>query len=97
MSDAILSQILTVTLIIAVIVLIAVLWRAWEVLGNLKVTTAIVAKRVEEIDRAVEETKETVNEVAQAIKSFLYSFGFIKQLIDNFMKSSSNSKKEKDE
>ena len=94
MSEAVLSQILIIVLIVAVIALIAVLWRTFEVLGDIKVASGILAKRAIEADKAIGRAIGTASSIAEGIKGFLLSLGFVQNLKDNFM-NNSKSKEEK--
>lgn len=91
----ILIQILLVVLIIASIVLIAALWRFYEVLSDTKETTSIVAKRMKQADNAIDKAKASLSDMTQVVKGFVYSFDFLRTLRE---KIKSNAKtKEQDE
>lgn len=75
-----LIQVLIGVLIIASVILIVVLWRFYEVLSDTKETTAIISKRVKQLDVAYEKTRSSVSDFANVIKGFVYSFDFIKMI-----------------
>jgi hypothetical protein len=82
----ILKEILLVVFIFVGIWLIAVLWRAFEVFGDLHLISQISAKRVKQLDEGIETAKQTVVGVVEGMKAFLFSFDFIRSLRNSFNK-----------
>ena len=86
-------QILIAVSIVAVIVLIAALYRLFDVLGDVKETTAIAEKRAKEIDAKIDEAEEKIHTYSGSLKKFFTSLGVIKMVADRFKKK----KESKDE
>lgn len=80
MSEVILIQILLVVAIIAGIMLVLVLGRAFQILSDVKGISGIIADRVKDIDQSVQRTKEAIAEFLDGVKGFLYSFGFMQAI-----------------
>lgn len=78
MATGILIQILFGVLIIASIMLIAVLWKTYEILGDVKESSSILLKRAKEIDELVGKAKDSVTSVSETIKALVYSLGIVK-------------------
>ena len=72
--------------IIAAILLIMVLFRAYNVLGDAKDVSAIAAKRSKELDVKIDQAETKLDSISDAIRGFVYSFDFIKMLRDKLMK-----------
>jgi len=79
-------QILIAVSIVAVIVLIAALYRLFDVLGDVKETTAIAEKRAKEIDAKIDEAEETISSYSGVVKRFFSSLDIIKIVADRFKK-----------
>jgi hypothetical protein len=92
LATEILLQILYGVSIIAVIVLITVLWRAFEVLSDFKDFSSILVKRAREVDQMVVKTKDSIENFSEAVKGFVYSLGIIKTV-----KNTINNNKNKGE
>lgn len=82
----ILTQILLIVLIFAGIWLIAVLWRLFEVLGDIKTVTEITSRRAREIDEGIDRARQTFQSTMEALKGFLLSFDIIKAIKNKFSK-----------
>lgn len=77
-------QILIAVSIVAVIVLIAALYRLFEVLGDVKVTTKIAAERAKEIDATIDQAEEKIGSIAEVVRGFMHSLDVIKIIKDKF-------------
>lgn len=91
MSTELLTQVLIIATIVAVIYLILVLKRAYEVLGDTKEVSTIAAKRTKEVDERISAAENKLDSFSDAVRGFVYSFDFIKMLRDKLM----NEKKKK--
>jgi len=80
MNEAILIQILLVLAVIAGILFIAILWRVFQVMTDIKTITSTIAARVKDIDQSIERTKEMLTEFIDGVKNFVYSFGFMQAI-----------------
>lgn len=80
MATDLLLQILYSVLIIAGVVLIAVLWRAFEVLSDFKDFSTILSRRTKEIDQMFAKAKDAIENLSEAIKGFVYSLGVVKTI-----------------
>jgi|GEM_PF-1476298 len=87
-------QILIAVSIVAVIVLIAALYRLFDVLGDVKETTAIAEKRAKELDAKIDQVEEKVSSYSNALKRFVASLDVIKIIADKFNKKKKESKDE---
>jgi hypothetical protein len=92
MLNDILIQVLYGVLIIASVFLIAVLWRAFEILSDFKEISSIIKKRVKELNQTIAKATEFINSIVEAVNAFITSFGVMKNIKDVF----DNKKKEND-
>lgn len=96
MSD-LLYQILLAVLIVAVVFLILILWRLYNILTDLNAASEIIAKQVSALGVLVNNIIKSLEEYSQSIKSFLESvksLGNIKQKFSNFWDDDKKTKKE---
>lgn len=80
MSTELMIQLLIGISIIAIIFWIAVLWRVFGILTDVKETTIIVKKRVQDVDAGIGKFEKTITEGMDALKGFVYSLEFIKSI-----------------
>lgn len=98
MDYPILVQALIMIAIIVGIMMIVVLWRAIGIMNDLQAASAIVVKRIKEIDQTIETAKEKINSFAETVKNFVLSFEFMKVIKEKIEKGSkSEPEKEKNE
>lgn len=79
----ILIQILITISIIAIGVLIAVLWRAFQILTDMRDVSCILKKRVNEFDTTISHAKESIINTVESVSGFIQALGiakFFKQL-----------------
>lgn len=89
MATEVLLQILIGISIIAIIVLIAVLWKLFLVLGDIRKSTLLIKQRISDLDALVGKFEKTAAEGLAAFKTFIHSFDFIKTIkekIENYKK-----------
>ncbi|KKT77578.1 MAG: hypothetical protein UW75_C0059G0003 [Parcubacteria group bacterium GW2011_GWF2_44_8] len=80
MTTVILLEVLYSVLIIACVFLIAVLWRTYGILSDLKNVSSIMERRAKEIDLTIGQAKESFIGLSEAIKAFIYSLGIVKKI-----------------
>lgn len=90
MATEILIQVFYGVSIVAVIVLIAVLWRTFEILGDTKEASSLLLKRVKEIDELVGKAKDSMTNISETIKAFVYSLGIVKTVRNAINESNKN-------
>lgn len=98
MTVQILTEILLIVAIFAIVVLVVVLWRLYDVLGDAQVTSKILAKRSKEADELIRTFNLSVSTFGKAISGFVSTFNFgkaIKEKIEEKVKD--NKEKEKDD
>lgn len=83
-----LSDALIVIYIIVGIALVAVLVRAFQILTDLKTSTAIIAKRTKEIDSLVDRIEKVFHDGTETLKGFMSSMDFIRTIKNKFNKES---------
>lgn len=88
-----LNDILIIVYILVGIALIAVLWRLFTILTDLKDSSVIIARRTKEIDSLVGRIEKIVENGVETIKGLVTSLDFIKGLKNKFM----SGKGDKDE
>lgn len=88
MDYPILVQALIMIAIIVGIMMIVVLWRAIGIMNDLQAASAIVVKRIKEIDQTIETAKEKINSFAETVKNFVLSFEFMKVIKEKIEKGS---------
>lgn len=86
MTTGLLVQILVIAAIVAVIYLIVALSRLQGVIDDAKEITGVTAKRIRELDKAVDSTEERLKSASDAVRGFVYSLDFIKIIRDKIMK-----------
>jgi len=96
-----LFQVLLVILIFAGVLFIVVFCRLYNVLADIKSITAVVSKRVQEVDEKVGELQTMVENCVETVKGFMLSFDFLKNIknkISNLASQISESREgDKDE
>lgn len=95
MTTEILIQVLYGVLIIASIMLIAVLWRTFQILDDVKEATSRLSKRVKEIDELFGKAKDSMSNISETIKAFIYSLGIVKT-VKNAINDTNKNKGESD-
>lgn len=94
-----LIQVLLAVSIIAVLFLIAVLWRSFSVLTDIKLTSGTISKKVAEIGVMIDETVKTIDGFKQTIKGLVDSLkgfsNFKEKLSDFWDDDKKRSKKDK--
>lgn len=92
-----LYQILLAVLIVAVIFLIFVLWRLYNILTDINSASQIIAKQVTAISALVDDIIKSLEGFRQFLKSFfesVKSLGNIKQKFSDFWDDDKKTKKE---
>ena len=98
MDSSILIQVLIVVAIVVGLMMIVILWRVIGIMNDLRAASALVLKRIREIDQTIDETKERISSFAEIIKNFIFSFEFMKTIKEKIEKGSvSESEKENHE
>ncbi len=92
MVTEVIYQILLVALIVAVIFLIFVLWKLYTVLIDLKTVSTLASKRSIEIDKYLGKILQSMENIGDTVKGFIYSLDFIKAIKEKFI-----NKKEQNE
>jgi hypothetical protein len=80
MSTELLIQLLIGISIVAIGFMIAIFWRVFGILSDVKETTVIVKKRVQDVDAGIGKFEKTLTEGMDALKGFVYSLEFIKSI-----------------
>jgi len=91
-----LYQILLAVLIVAVVFLIFVLWRLYNVLTDLNTASDIIAKKVTAIGLLIDDTISMIENLKHTAQGFLNSiknFGAIKEKLSDFWEDDSKKKK----
>jgi len=97
MGSEVLVSILLLVSIVAVILLAAVFWRLYDILGDVKTVSRLSAKRAEQIDKMLSNLEQTVYGYLDAAKGFMSSVGFvkvIKSFFDKYKKGDQNGEEE---
>jgi len=84
MDTELLKQILILVSILAVAILIAVFWRLYDILGDVKTVSRLSAKRAEQVDGMITKFEQSVTDYLDSFKVFLSSLGFIKNIRNYF-------------
>jgi Na+-transporting methylmalonyl-CoA/oxaloacetate decarboxylase gamma subunit len=98
MTVQILTEVLLVLSILAVVLFCVVLCRVYDVLGDAKITSKILAKRSSEADELIRTFNLSISTFGKAISGFVSTFNFgkaIKEKIEEKVKE--NKEKEKDD
>ena len=92
-----LYQILLAVLIVAVVFLVLVLWRLYNVLTDLNTASNIIAKKVTAIGLLIDDTINMIDNLKHTVNGFLSSIkslGNIKQKFSDFWEDDKKTKKE---
>ncbi|MFA6963403.1 MAG: hypothetical protein WC227_01660 [Patescibacteria group bacterium] len=84
MDTELLRQILILTTIAAVVLLIMIFCRVYDILGDAKIVSSLSVKRAKQIDGLITKGEQIVTEYIDGFKGFLSSVGFIKNIVKYF-------------